>query len=110
MGEALRGRKISLSVLQEVGRMRTGVRQVERMVCKRMAQNNDDNSIKRKAAETDEVVDMVINVFDGREIIENCTVEIWHNSITDEYSIGWWKNDSGITGGGDSTDPDTGGK
>lgn len=31
-------------------------------------------------------------IYDEQEIIENCTVIIWHNSITDEYSIGWIKN------------------
>lgn len=80
------------------------------MVFGRMAQSNNANSIEGKTAETGEAADLVINIFDEREIIENCTVEIWHNSITDEYSIGWWKNDSNITGGGDSTDPDTGGE
>lgn len=83
---------------------------MEGMVFGRMAQNNNANSVKGKAAETGEAADLVINIFDEREIIENCTVEIWHNSITDEYSIGWWKNDSDITGGSDSTDPDTGSK
>lgn len=73
-----------------------------------MAQGNNANSIEGKAAETGKAADLVINIFDEREIIENCTVEIWHNSITDEYSIGWWQNDSGITGSGDSTDTGTG--
>ena len=75
-----------------------------------MAQSNNANSIEGKTAETGKAADLVINIFDEREIIENCTVEIWHNSITDEYSIGWWKNDSDTTCGGDSTDPDTGGE
>ncbi len=52
-----------------------------------------------------------INIFDEREIHTNCTVEIWHNSITDEHSIGWWKNGQDDTAcGGDSTDTDTGSK
>lgn len=33
-----------------------------------------------------------INVYDVEEIHENCTVQIWRNSITGEISIGWWEN------------------
>lgn len=75
-----------------------------------MAQNDNANSIEGKAAGTGKATDLVINIFDECEIIENCTVEIWHNSITDEYSIGWWQNDSDNTCGGDSTDTGTGSK
>ena len=32
------------------------------------------------------------NVYDEREIHENCTVEIWKNSTTGEISIGWYEN------------------
>ena len=32
------------------------------------------------------------NVFDECEIHENCTVEIWKNSVTGEISIGWYEN------------------
>ena len=31
-----------------------------------------------------------IGVFDEEEIIHNCTVQIWRNSVTGEVSIGWW--------------------
>ena len=31
-------------------------------------------------------------IYDECEIIENATVIVWHNSITDEYSIGWYKD------------------
>lgn len=34
-----------------------------------------------------------VNVFDEEETHENCTVHILHNTVTDEYSIGWWEND-----------------
>ena len=34
-----------------------------------------------------------MNMFDECEIHTNCTVHILHNSMTDEYSIGWWKNE-----------------
>ena len=33
-----------------------------------------------------------VGIFDECEVIEDCTVEILHNSVTDEYSIGWDKN------------------
>ena len=34
-----------------------------------------------------------INIFDEVEEYTNFTVQILHNSVTDKYSIGWWKND-----------------
>lgn len=34
-----------------------------------------------------------MNIFDEREIHEDCTVEILRSSITGETSIGWWEND-----------------
>ncbi|MBQ2269374.1 MAG: hypothetical protein II338_03910, partial [Bacteroidaceae bacterium] len=30
------------------------------------------------------------NIFDSEEIHHNCTVQILHNSVTGEQSIGWW--------------------
>lgn len=30
--------------------------------------------------------------YDEEEIHPNCTVQIWRNSKTGEYSIGWWEN------------------
>ena len=33
----------------------------------------------------------VPGLYDEEEIIENCTVHILRNSITGEYSIGWWE-------------------
>lgn len=33
------------------------------------------------------------NIFDEREVHENCTVEILKNSITGETSIGWYENE-----------------
>lgn len=33
-----------------------------------------------------------VNVFDGVEIHENCTVQILTNSMTGETSVGWWEN------------------
>lgn len=33
-------------------------------------------------------------IYDEEEIYENCTVQVWRNSVTGEESIGWWKNDA----------------
>jgi len=35
------------------------------------------------------------NLFDEEEIYDNCTVQVLHNSVTDEYSVGWWNNEKG---------------
>lgn len=34
-----------------------------------------------------------VNFYDEVEEYTNCTVQVLHNSVTDEYSIGWWKNE-----------------
>lgn len=34
-----------------------------------------------------------MNLFDEMEIYHNCTVQVLHNTITDEYSVGWWDNE-----------------
>ena len=36
-----------------------------------------------------------VNLFDEAEIYTDCTVEVLHNSVTDEYSVGWWENRKG---------------
>ena len=41
---------------------------------------------------SDEIVNIETNIFDECEVIENCTVEIWRNSITGEESVGWYRN------------------
>lgn len=33
------------------------------------------------------------NLYDEREVHENCTVEILKNSITGETSVGWYENE-----------------
>ena len=37
-----------------------------------------------------------IDMFDEEEIYTNCTVQVLHNSITDDYSIGFWNNEKGV--------------
>lgn len=33
-----------------------------------------------------------VNIYDHEEIHENCTVQIWSNTVTGATSIGWWEN------------------
>ena len=35
----------------------------------------------------------IVETDDG--IHENCTVQVWRNSVTGEESIGWWENGCG---------------
>ncbi len=37
-----------------------------------------------------------LNMFDEEEIHPNCTVQLLHNSVTDEYSVGWWDNNEEV--------------
>ena len=39
-----------------------------------------------------------LNLYDEEEIYPNCTVQVLHNSITDEYSVGWRENQEGVDG------------
>lgn len=32
-------------------------------------------------------------LFDKEELYPNCTVQIWKNTKTGEYSLGWWENE-----------------
>lgn len=41
-----------------------------------------------------EEAEIDIPVYDEEELHTNCTVQVLHNSVTDEYSIGWWENES----------------
>ena len=34
-----------------------------------------------------------INLYDEEEFLPNCTVQVLHNTYTDEYSVGYWDND-----------------
>ena len=47
--------------------------------------NTYENIVGRKKAA------IRTNLFDLREVHENCTVEILTNSMTGEVSVGWWK-------------------
>lgn len=41
-----------------------------------------------------EIVEVETNIFDRREVYEDCTVEVLQNSATGEISVGWWENDN----------------
>lgn len=44
-------------------------------------------------SEPEPVVNMTsVAIFDQEEIHENCTVQVWKNSVTGECSVGWWEN------------------
>lgn len=56
------------------------------------------NSIKKLVVSLDREpteprYEITTNLFDEEEIYTNCTVQVLHNSITDEYSVGWWDNE-----------------
>lgn len=33
-----------------------------------------------------------MDLYDEMELYPNCTVQVLHNTVTDEYSVGWWQN------------------
>ena len=37
-----------------------------------------------------------MDLFDEQEIYHDCTVQVLHNTVTDEYSVGWWDNQKGV--------------
>ena len=52
------------------------------------------DELREKLAELSdgEYVDLAFSVYDRRETIENCTVEILTNSKTGEVSVGWTRS------------------
>ena len=37
-------------------------------------------------------INVTASIYDLEEVHENCTVQIWKNSNTGKYSIGWYEN------------------
>ena len=33
------------------------------------------------------------NIYDKATVYENCTVEVWENTVTGATSWGWWENE-----------------
>ena len=50
-----------------------------------------DVSKTQNPSETFQSVDL--SLYDVEEIHENCTVQVWRNSVTGEVSVGWWENE-----------------
>ena len=46
--------------------------------------------IQTESDEDDMMVDS-IGVYNEEEIHENCTVQVWRNTVTGETSVGWWQ-------------------
>ena len=40
--------------------------------------------------------ELELDLFDEMEIYHDCTVQVLHNTVTDEYSVGWWDNKKGV--------------
>lgn len=51
---------------------------------------------EEKKAENQTNYKIDLNMFDEETTYTNCTVQVLHNSITDEYSVGWWNNEKGV--------------
>ena len=54
----------------------------------------ENNQLKERIAELEKPKTVLTecNIFDKETIYENCTVQIWENSVTGDISIGWWQN------------------
>ena len=39
--------------------------------------------------------ELELDLFDEMEIYHDCTVQVLHNTVTDEYSVGWCNNEKG---------------
>jgi len=64
-------------------------------VCEYSDKGCGAKTLKLAAAQA---LDMLIHpessgIYDIEEIHENCTVEIWKNSVTGEVSIGWYEGE-----------------
>ena len=53
-------------------------------------QDQNGKTIKLDSRKVEEFSDAFFSLFDEEEIHRGCTVQILHNTATDEYSFGWW--------------------
>lgn len=44
-------------------------------------------------SEENKILKVETNIFNKEEIYENCTVQVLTNTVTEEISVGWWKNE-----------------
>ena len=48
-------------------------------------------ALLQTASEEDDMMVDSIGVYNEEEIHENCTVQVWRNTVTGETSVGWWQ-------------------
>ena len=48
-------------------------------------------ALLQTASDEDDVMLDSIGVYNEEEIHENCTVQVWRNTVTGETSVGWWQ-------------------
>lgn len=53
----------------------------------------DDEEKQRAENQANYKID--INLYDEMKLYPDCTVQVLHNTYTDEYSVGWWENNKG---------------
>jgi len=49
-------------------------------------------ALLQTASDEDDMMLDSIGVYNEEEIHENCTVQIWRNTVTGETSVGWWQD------------------
>lgn len=48
-------------------------------------------ALLQTASDEDDMMVDSIGVYNEEEIHENCTVQVWRNTVTGETSVGWWQ-------------------
>ena len=48
-------------------------------------------ALLQTASDEDDMMLDSIGVYNEEEIHENCTVQVWRNTVTGETSVGWWQ-------------------
>ena len=48
-------------------------------------------ALLQTASDEDDMMVDSIGVYNEEEIHENCTVQVWRNTVTGEMSVGWWQ-------------------
>ena len=48
-------------------------------------------ALLQTASDEDDMMVESFGVYNEEEIHENCTVQVWRNTVTGETSVGWWQ-------------------
>ena len=48
-------------------------------------------ALLQTASDEDDMMLDSVGVYNEEEIHENCTVQVWRNTVTGETSVGWWQ-------------------